>query len=164
MYQTKTATQTATQAKRLASRIGTELLQMQSYYGQPSSDTINRFIVEAELYLAAGYLDSVRYGFERNGLVIFELVYTATQASSLDDKPGRVPSDVDLTGAQWFSYLKQSNLWWTLTSAQREAFRATLPLQRAFGEEPALASGVYSSGNKQFSEETLGLRREIRRV
>ena len=52
MYQTRTATQTATQAKRLASRIGTELLQLQAFYGKPSESAVAAFITEAELYLA----------------------------------------------------------------------------------------------------------------
>jgi hypothetical protein len=164
MYRTKTVTQTATQARRLASRIGSELLQVQALYRRPSSEVIEKFIVEAELYLAAGYLDTVRYGFERNGLVIFELVYSATTANTIDDKPGRIPVDLDLAGSEWFSFLKQNSAWWSLSSSQREAFRGNLPLQRTFGEEPSLAPGIYSSSSKTFSEETLGLRREIRRI
>lgn len=76
MYQTRTATQTATQAKRLASRIGAELLQLRALYGEPSLDMIHRFTVEAEMYLAAGYLEKIEYGFKRHGKVVFELAYT----------------------------------------------------------------------------------------
>lgn len=162
MYQTRTATQTTTQARRLASKIGSELLQLQALYGSPNDEKIEKFITEAELYLAAGYLDSVRYGFKRDGQVIFELVYTASDATSINDKPGRIPVDVNVSGSAWFSYLKQNNAWWSLSSAQREAFRAKLPLERTFAGEPELAPGVQASGVKQFSEDTLGLRREVR--
>ena len=163
-YQTRTATQTATQAKRLASRIGAELLQVTALYPQkgPSDEKITDFVLEAELYLAAGYLDHVRYGFKRDGLVVFELVYTADQASGIDDKPGRVPPGCDLTGGTWFSYLVQNEAWSTLTDQQREQFRSELPFRRSSGEEPRLAPGVYARGTKQFSEDTLGLRREVR--
>lgn len=162
MYQTRTATQTYTQARRLASKIGSELLQVQALYGSPTEAKIEKFISEAEMYLAAGYLDSVRYGFERDGQVIFELYYAAADATSVNDKPGRVPTDVDITGGVWFSYLKQNDKWWSLTSAQREDFRSKLPLERTFADEPVLAPGVRSCGAKQFSEDTLGLRREVR--
>lgn len=161
MYQTRTVTQTTTQAKRLASRIGAELLQVYAAYGKPSQKDVVEFIGEAELYLAHGYLQSVRYGFKRGGKVIFELCYTAEEATGIDDKPGRVPLGLSLSGSSWFSFLKQNDAWWRLTSSQREAFRARLPVQRTFGVEPELAPGVRVLGSKQFSEQTLGLRRDV---
>ena len=167
MYQTRTATQTATttQAKRLAARIGAELLQIQAHYGNPDAATLNKYIEEAELFLAAGYLKSVRYGFKKNGVVIFEVEYTAQSATGIDDKPGRIPATADVKGGSWFSYLTYSNAFFNqLTSAQREAFESKSPLSRATGESPQAATGLHSSGSKQFSEESLGLYREVRLI
>lgn len=167
MYQTRSATQTATatQAKRLASRIGAELLQVQSHYGNPDRETLNKYIEEAEMFLAAGYLRSVRYGFKKNNKVVFEVEYTSQSATGVDDKPGRIPPAVDVTGGTWFSYLTYSESFFSeLSSAQREAFKSKSPLQRVPMDAPQAADGLRASGGKQFSEDTLGLYREVRLV
>ena len=161
-YQTRTTTQTATQARRLASRIGAELLQVRALYGSPSEAWIAQFTTEAEMYLAAGYLDNVRYGFERDDAVIFELIYTARDATGANDTPGRIPASCDLSGAKWFSYLTQNDTWWRLSPEQREDFRKKLPFQRSSAEEPRLAAGLRTVATKSFSEETLGLDRKVR--
>jgi hypothetical protein len=163
MQQTRTATQTATQAKRLASRIGAELLQLQSAYGKPSDTKLAAFVEEAEMYLAAGYLNRVSYGWKRDGEVIFELTYVARGATLVNDKPGRVPPTADLSGANWFSYLWKSAAWWNdLSSADRERFEAKSPVKRETAPAPIAAAGLRLVGNKTFSEDTLGLSAEVR--
>ncbi len=164
MYQTRTTTQTATatQAKRLASRIGAELLQVQTFYGKPDAETLNKYIAEAEMFLDAGYLRSIRYGFKKGGEVIFEVAYTAQSANGTDDKPGRVPPTAEVTGGTWFSYLTYSEPFCRLTREQQQAFKAKSPLEREAADEPQLAAGVRSAGTKHFSEDELGLYREVR--
>lgn len=164
VYQTRATTQTATatQAKRLASRIGAELLQVQTFYGKPDAETLDKYIAEAEMFLAAGYLRSVRYGFKKGGDVVFEVAYTAQFANGTDDKPGRVPPTADVTGGIWFSYLTYSDAFYGLTREQQQAFKARSPLERETADEPRLAAGVRSAGTKHFSEDELGLYREVR--
>lgn len=167
MYQTRTSTQTSTvtQAKRLASRIGAELLQIQAFYGKPDVTTLTKYIEEAAIFLAAGYLRSVQYGFKKNGKVIFEVEYTSQSATGIDDKPGRVPPAADVSGGTWFSYLSYSDAFFNkLTHAQREAFKSKSPLHREPADPPQRADGLRSSGTKQFSEESLGIYREIRLI
>jgi hypothetical protein len=159
---TRSVTATYTQARRLAARVAGELKQLQALYGRPSDQEIVEFAVEAERYIAAGYLDHVRYGFRRNGDVILELKYTAEQASGLDDKPGRIPVGVDITGGHWFSHLVQNQAWWRRSQAERDAFERDLPVTRVSAETPQYASGSLVKGNKHFSEDTLGLHREVR--
>lgn len=164
MYESRsrTTTDTRTQARRLSARVGAELMQMRAFYGRPEIEQIGKFMVEMEEYLSAGYLESVRYGFKRAGLVIFELIYSARNPSGLDDKPGRIPSGIDIAGASWFSYLKQNNAWWSLSPEDRERFRKRLPIERSSADEPRLAAGVRTASTKEFSEQTIGLRREVR--
>jgi hypothetical protein len=162
MYQTRTATKTATQAKRLASCIGAELLQLQVAYGTPSDGSIASFIEEAELFMASGYLDRVSYGWKRDGVVIFELTYVARNGTLTNDKPGRVPPRQDLSGALWFSYLWTNNIWLGLPIVERQRFEAKSPVKRLGAPAPVAASGLRLIREKHFSEETLGLRAEVR--
>ena len=161
----RTATATYTQAKRLAARIAGELKQLQALYdGRPSDSDIEEFAVEAEQFILAGYLDHIRYGFKRNGEVILELKYTAEDATGIDDKPGRIPVGVDIAGASWFSYLVKTQGWWNRSQAERDAFERNLPFTRVGADAPQYASGVSDRGSKHYSEDTLGLRREVRSV
>jgi hypothetical protein len=159
---TRSVTATYTQARRLAARIAGELKQLQALYGQPSNQKIEEFALEAERYIAAGYLDHIRYGFRRDGYVILELKYTAEQATGIDDKPGRIPIGIDIRSAEWFSYLVQNREWSRLSKADRDAFEQELPFERVGAPTPQYASGVATSGSKRFSEDTLGLYREVR--
>lgn len=159
---TRSITATYTQARRLAARIAGELKQLQALYGLPSDKKIEEFAIEAERYIAAGYLDHVRYGFKINGSVILELKYTAEQASGIDDKPGRIPVGVDTKGAQWFSYLVKNQAWWNRSQAERDSFEREMPFMREGAEAPNYAPGVSDSGAKHFSEDTLGLHRQVR--
>jgi len=159
---TRSATATYTQARRLAARIAAELKQLQALYGLPTDQSIDDFAIEVERYIAAGYFDHIRYGFKRDARVILELKYTAEQASGIDDKPGRIPVGVDISGAIWFSYLVQNQAWGNRSQAERDAFERDLPFARVGADSPQYASGVLDRGSKHYSEDTLGLRREVR--
>ena len=135
---------------------------MQAFYGKPSEETIEKYIAEAELFLAAGYLRSIRYGFEKEGKVVCELEYTAQSANGINDKPGKIFPAADLSGWTWFSYLTYSDAFIRLTSAQQVSFKKDSPLERPTAPQPELASGVRSVGSKAFSEDSLGLYREMR--
>lgn len=160
----QTATATYTQAKRLAARIASELKQLQALYGRPDDSDIEEFAVEAEQFILAGYLDHIRYGFKRDGKVVLELKYTAEDATGIDDKPGRIPVGVDISRASWFSYLVKTQNWWNRSQAERDAFERNLPFTRVGADAPQYASGVTDRGSKHYSEDTLGLRKEVRSV
>ncbi len=74
---------------------------MRAYYGWPSADDITQYAEEAAILLNGRYLQSVEYGFKRNGKVILALKYTARSDGTLqsDDRPGRVPVGLDVSGA-----------------------------------------------------------------
>lgn len=161
---TRSITATYTQAQRLAARIAGELQQLQALYGAPSGRAIEEFAFEVERYLIAGYLDHVRYGFRRNGLVILELKYTAEQATGIDDKPGRIRAGVDVRGSYWFSHLVHNSAWSRLSQGERDAFERAMPFERVEAATPEYAQDVSTVGSKRFSEDTLGLSREMRSV
>jgi hypothetical protein len=161
---TRSVTETYTQARRLAARIAAELKQLQALYGRPSDDKIEEFAEEIESYIRAGYLDHVRYGFRRGDEVILELKYTAEDATGIDDKPGRIPVGVDISGAQWFSYLEQNYTWSSRSQSERDAFERELPFTRTGAPTPTYAYDAQERGSKHYSEDTLGLRREVRSI
>jgi hypothetical protein len=67
-----------------------------------------------------------------------------------------------VAGATWFTYLASNTNYDDASASELAKFLAGLPFQRTGGEEPLLASGVYTRGSKQFSEETMGLDRTVR--
>ena len=160
----ETTTFTVTHARRLASKVATDLKRMQRFYGRPSSSMIEEFEAELILLLRAGYLGTVMYGFKRNATWILPtLRYTSQDLASswaADDDPGRVPPRCDIGGAYFSSFLTYSGAWRSLSTEEQAAFEATLPFQRAAGSEDGAAGfflndKTYSAGGRSLSRETL---------
>lgn len=159
-----TITFTLTHAKYLASKVATDLKRMQRFYGLPSDTRIEQFESELTELLKAGYLDTVTYGFRRDGnWVEPALRYTARDLAGLssnDDDPGRVRPGLDVAGASFYSYLTYSKEWNQLSTGQQEAFKRTLPFQRTGADEPGVngymvSDLTYSSGGRALSRATL---------
>ncbi len=97
---TETNTFTATHAKHMAAKVATDLKRMQRLYGSPGDIDIDRYEQEVIVFLKAGYLGTVTYGFWRNGDWIEPTIrYTARDlagASANDDDPGRKPTSIHL--------------------------------------------------------------------
>lgn len=151
---TTTSTFTRTHAAYLASKVAADLRQMQRFYGQPSDERIAKYIDEVILLMLDGYLDTVEYGFQRNGNWVggAALSYSARWGSIFaDDSTGRVFARADVAGATWKSYLTKSHKFDALPSYEQAKIEAALPIQRTGGEQPG-AEGVwtydktYSSG------------------
>ena len=155
---------TLTHAKYLASKVATDLKRMQRFYGSPSDARIEQFESETTELMKAGYLDTVTYGFRRDGNWIEPaLRYTARDLSDPainDDDPGRVRAGLDIVRASFYSYLTYSNSWNGLSIAQQDAFKMTLPFQRTGANEPGVSGYMvsdlnYSSGGRALSRATL---------
>lgn len=154
---TETKTFTLTHARHLASKVAADLKRMQRFYGAPDDARIDRLEGEITELLRQGYLDTVTYGFRRNGDWIEPtLRYTARELAGdgLDDDPGRVRPNANVTGASFYSYLTHNAAWDALTSAQRTAIEQQLPVQRTGAPEPSVSGGyfaddkTYSSGGR----------------
>ena len=131
---TESSTFTVTHARHMTAKVATDLKRMQRFYGNPSDTSIADYETEATEMLRAGYLDTVTYGFKRDGKWIEPtLRYMARDlagASVNDDDPGRIRPGTDISGASFYSYMTYSAAWDQLTQTARDAFKATLPFAR----------------------------------
>lgn len=154
---TETSTFTVTHARHMAAKIATDLKRIQRFYRKPSDQEIAEYEAEAVAMMKAGYLSSVSYGFKRNGSWIEPtLQYTARDlagGAANDDDPGRIRPGKDVSGASFTSFMCYSDAFFSLSQAERDAFKAGLPFQRVSGTKPPvdgyLASDrTYSSGGR----------------
>jgi len=144
---TQTETFTITHAKHIASKVATDLLRLQRFYGSPSDQQINDYEEELAALLKADYLKEVIYGFKRNGCWVEALRYHALPGGNLtNDDPGRILPGVDVSGATFGSFLIHNSRWYALTAAQQATFSSVLSIDRGHGAEPGLESGTWSSG------------------
>lgn len=142
---TVTETFSFSHARRLASKIATDLKRLQWLYGEPDDAFVARLESEAAAFIKAGYFKEVMYGFKRNGNWVVALKYRLDMYGNLtsDDNPGRIGPVVDITGASFYTYMIYSDTWWALTESQREAFRQSLPIQRGGAPEPGVENGYW---------------------
>lgn len=146
-----------THAKRIASKVATDLKRLQRFYHTPSDEMINQFEEEIALFLRHGYLKQVSYGFQRNGLWIEpSLHYEAKDLNgwnAIDEDPGRVRPGADVTGANFYSYMIYSDDWWNLSESERQSFNNELPFIRGSADVPGIdgylsQDKTYSAGGK----------------
>lgn len=145
---------TITHAKRLASKVRTDLMRIHRLYdGRPSLHRIDKFEEEVTILLRDGYLDTVAYGFKRNGNWIAPtLRYTAEVllfGSGVDDRPGAVKPNLDVSGASFYSFLTYSDAWFALTANEQDAYERALPIQRSAGNAPGVVG--YFASDKNYS-------------
>ena len=149
---------TVTHAKKIASKVATDLKRIQRFYGSPGDTTITNYETELIELLKNGYLGTVTYGYKRNDDWIEPtLRYTARELSSLmnapDDDPGKIRPGANIEGATFYSFLTYSAAWEKLTETEKDAFKKTLPFYRTGANEPGINGNLisdktYSSGGK----------------
>lgn len=161
---TETGTFTETHAKHIASKVSTDLKRMQRFYGSPSDEKISQFEKELIELLKKGYLDTVTYGYKKDGKwIVPTLRYTAKELSGSnlqDDDPGRVSPNADINGAHFYSFLEHTISWMLLSEEEQQQFENNLPFRRGFGTTPGIDGYMvqdksYSAGNKGVDRSTL---------
>ena len=161
---TNTRTFTIAHARRIASKVATDLLRFQSLYGSPSDGWIDDYESEMVQLLKHDVVDTVVYGFKRNGKWTEAAVrYQALPGGMLvtDDDPGKIRPRLNITGASFTSFLSYNSNWWTLTPDEREAIKRGCPFQRSSGEAPPLDSGYwrddlnYTAGDRGLGRSTV---------
>lgn len=154
---TESATFTVTHARHMAAKVATDLKRMQRFYGSPRDAEIAEFETEATEMIKAGYVETVTYGFKRNGNWIEPtLRYIARDlfgTSANDDDPGRVRPGADVSSATFYSYMTYTSEWFQLAEPERAAFRRGLPFSRSGAPEPGITGYLandrtYSSGGR----------------
>lgn len=160
-----TTTFSITNARYVTSKIKTDLRLLQRFYRKPSDEDVDDYDEEAAQLLAKGYLDTVTYGFRRNGLWIPPtLRYVARNDGTLasDDRAGRVPAGLNVSGASFYSYLTYSSKWDRLTAPEQQAVKDSLPVKRSGAPEPG-SSGGYWAGDRTYSSNGSGVGRSTLR-
>lgn len=160
-----TTTFNETHAKKLASKVATDLKRMQRFYGDPSDSRIEDYEKEIIEFLKKGYLDTVTYGYQRAGKWIEPtLRYTSKDLSSMlnatDDDPGRIPAGADINGATFRSFMSYTWDYHLLSAEEKEKFESNLPFSRSSAVEPGLDGYMtndktYSAGGKSLDRSTL---------
>lgn len=159
---TASATFTLLHAKQLASRVSADMKRCQQLYGYPSTDElISCFATELAHLLNGGYVSEYEFGFERNGQRVVSCHYRVRDGdlSAANDRPGGIESGVNITGASNFNFLTTNNKWALLTQAERDTFRASLPIQRGTGAPPSDGRGYWQEDKTYSAAGTLLTRR-----
>lgn len=155
---------TLTNAKYLAAKVATDLKRIQRFYGEPSDYRIQYYEEELIALLKEGYLDTITYGFKKNGYWIKPTIrYKSTDflgSNGLDDDPGRIPANHDVTGATFCSLLEKNSKWDALTLTQQKAFEDSLSINRSYGSTPGVdgyfgSDLSYSSGGQSLNRSSL---------
>lgn len=135
-------------ARRIASRVATDLLRFQSFYGLPSDDSIDAYEEELAILLNYDVVKWVEYGFQRNGKWTEAAVrYTALPGGTLvaSDDPGKIRPNLDVAGARFTSFLDLNDKWFSKSEADRAAINAQRPFTRGTGTEPPLENGYWAN-------------------
>ncbi|MCP4201935.1 MAG: hypothetical protein GY769_08380 [bacterium] len=144
---TAAETFTLAHARRIASKVATDLLRFQTLYRSPSTVWIDKYETEMVELLRHDGIKNVVYGFKRDGKWTEAAVrYKALPGGILvaDDDPGKIRPRLDVAGASFTSFLSYSGQWFNLPAHQRVAIERKLPFQRSFGESPPLETGHWS--------------------
>ena len=156
---TTSSTRTTTVAKYIASKVAADLQAMHAYYGQPSESKILDLQKELVELLPGGYVESIQYGFKRDGKKVIALKYEALSSDLLpDDKSGGVPARVDVSNATWFSFLIPSEKWYSLPDNEKRQIQARIPIKRGLGQEPGDGDG-YEIPDKSYSSQGFSFQR-----
>lgn len=158
---TTSSTFTRTHAEYLASKVAADLSALYSYYGRPSRSKISDFYQELVELLSGGYVESIEYGFRRDGRRVFSMSYRVRKDGSMEDQnSGGVPPRMDIGGAEWFSYLTYSENWQFLRPDQQSQINARLAIKRTPGPEPQDGDGAWEV-SKSYSAGGVSTQRRI---
>lgn len=157
---TTSNTFTITDAKYLASKIATDLYQMQRMYNRPTNAEIDDYVEEVVTLLKDGYLSSVDYGFSKDNKWVLALSYEVSASNGIDNSPGRIPVGIDISGAHWWSYLRRSSKYSNLSDSDKQKVNDSISIKRSSFADPLSGLSLnkdksYSSGNVEVSRKTI---------
>ena len=138
-----TYTVTETGARALAGKVAADLKQFARFYGQPTFARILDYLVELEVLLERGLVESYKFGFRREQQWVLCFEYTVQNGAMVGGRPGGIDPDINVSGAMYYNYLSPSPDWYKLTPDEREVIEASLPVQRTPAEEPGFVGGIW---------------------
>ncbi len=157
---TTTATWTQTHARYIAGKVAADLRGLAQEYGSPSEREIEDYLQELTTLMTGRYIKEISYGFERTGVWVVALKYTADMNGDLvaDDRSGGIPRGKNITGAAFNSFLSYSAVWRSLSDEQRSKIKESLPIKRVSAPDPGGAL-VGWNADRSYSSAGSGLRR-----
>jgi hypothetical protein len=162
---TTTRTFTITHARYVTSKVAADLRQLRLFYRSPADEQIADYAEEAALLLRDGYLERVDYGFRRLTASgekewVLLLRYIARNGLLTDDYSGRIPANVDVSSAVFWSYLTYTPSFNNLGEMERARVKAALPIKRTGGNEAGFATGTWT-GDRSYSSAEQGVSRSV---
>lgn len=160
----ESVTFSVTHARYLSAKVATDLKRIQRLYGSPSDSDIVNYEAELTEFLKAGYLDTVTYGYRRDGIFIEPtLRYTAQDLASgvgTDDDPGKIRPSKNIDGARFGSYMTYTDAYNSLSSEKQAAFKAKVPINRSTAPQPGVSGyyasdSIYSSGGRALNRSSV---------
>ena len=152
---------TLTNAKYLASKVTTDMWRCRQNYGLPSEAAINDYGTELALRLRDGFVSKYEFGFEIENERLLSWRYTVVNGdlTATDDRPGKIPSGVDISKARFFNQLTTSTKWDNLSADEKEQWEAFYPFRRQTKSGPKDGRG-YWQHDLQYSSVGVLLTRE----
>jgi Bacterial HORMA domain family 1 len=152
---------TITHARYLASKVAADMHICAQYYGKPLEQRIREYAEELAQYLNEGYLAEYEFGYKRDNkrIVSWRYKVDGNGVLKVDDRPGKIPPYVDVTGAIFFCFLTQNSSFFQLAQEQQDRFEAALPIRRFGGDPPSDGFGYWTSDRNYFAA-GLGLNRQ----
>ncbi len=154
----ETETFSTSHARHIGAKVSADLLRFQNFYRDPSNKTIDAYEAELVALIKEDYLAHVTYGFQRHEQWVIAVRYVSAGGVLVPDQdPGSIKPGVDVTGADFTSFLVHNGRWHSLTATQQQAFKAGLPFTRGYGAEPGIENGYwaedrsYSAGGRGIS-------------
>ena len=165
---TTSKTFTITHARYVTSKVAADLRQLKLFYGRPDDGQIDAYAEEAALLLRDGYLERVDYGFRRQdpqlgAQWVLLLLYVARNGELSDDYSGRVPANVDVSDASFWSYLTYTAPFFSLSGVEQARVKAALPIERSAGREAGFVGGTWT-GDRTYSSSGQGVARSVFRA
>jgi hypothetical protein len=158
---TTTSTFTRTSARHISSKVVTDLRRINFYYGRPTEEEIEAYYGELVELLAEGYLESVEYGFRRDGQRVVSVYYEVRADGSLsDNRAGGLYARADTSAASWFSFMNKSATFFALPPPERERIEERLPVRRTPGHAPVDGSGYWIT-DRSYAADGVGTQRRI---
>lgn len=161
MTRTVSESWTLTNAKYLASKVTTDMWRCRQNYGLPTEAEINDYGTELALRLRDGFVSQYEFGFKIENERLLSWRYTVANGdlTATDDRPGKIPSGVDISRAHFFNYLTHSEKWSNLPEDEREKWEAFYPFRRRPSAGPQDGCGSWQR-DLQYSSTGVLLTRE----
>jgi hypothetical protein len=153
---------TITDARKIASKVKTDLIRIQRLYGNLTDKSIEDYEEELVQLIKLDVLKKATYGFKRSEKFIEpSVIYTSKDFSGMQgdgDDPGSIRPNKDISGAHFASFLEYNENWDKLTESEKSEIKDSLPINRSNGSLPQING--YLSNDKSYYSNGKGLGRE----